>query len=418
MEDKPGGKEELGRGQEGGVGGQITYCVTGATGYVGSWLVKSLLDKGYRVHATVRDPEKAWHFLKKWEGGERLRLFRADLFEEGSFDDAVRGCHGVFHVAATMQFSVPVEENVESHVQTSIIKPAIKGTLNVLKACLKSNSVRRVVFTSSISTITSKNGSGKWRDIVDESCKIPMDQVWKNRPSGWVYLLAKLLTEEAAFQFTKENGIDLVSVISTAVAGPFLTPTVPTSIQVLLSPLTGDGQLLPIVDAVNARMGLIPLAHIDDVSRAHIFLMEHSGAEGPYICCSGSSGIAELIDCLIKAYPFSNLKRPETDECKSIPVEISTKKLRGLGFEFKHDVQDIIHRTVEECMACEFLKPSQNNHATKHTENIKDPTCNLHIAPAVPTFDLADATVPPKKLKIKGNHITVLSSLFAILSVR
>ena len=33
-----------------------TYCVTGATGYIGSWLVKTLLDRGYKVHATVRDP--------------------------------------------------------------------------------------------------------------------------------------------------------------------------------------------------------------------------------------------------------------------------------------------------------------------------------------------------------------------------
>ena len=33
-----------------------TYCVTGATGYIGSWLVKTLLDRGYKVHATIRDP--------------------------------------------------------------------------------------------------------------------------------------------------------------------------------------------------------------------------------------------------------------------------------------------------------------------------------------------------------------------------
>ena len=32
-----------------------TYCVTGATGYLGSWLVEALLERGYTVHATVRD---------------------------------------------------------------------------------------------------------------------------------------------------------------------------------------------------------------------------------------------------------------------------------------------------------------------------------------------------------------------------
>lgn len=33
-----------------------TFCVTGANGYIGSWLVKTLLERGYIVHATVRDP--------------------------------------------------------------------------------------------------------------------------------------------------------------------------------------------------------------------------------------------------------------------------------------------------------------------------------------------------------------------------
>jgi len=52
-------------------------------------------------------------------------------------------------------------------------------------------------------------------------------------------VLSKLLTEEAAFKFAKEHGLDLVSVITTTVAGTFLTSTVPSSIRVLLSPITG-----------------------------------------------------------------------------------------------------------------------------------------------------------------------------------
>ena len=55
-----------------------------------------------------------------------------------------------------------------------------------------------------------------------------------------VYVLSKLLTEETAFKFANENSIDLVSVITTTVSGPFLTPTVPSSIRFLLSPITGD----------------------------------------------------------------------------------------------------------------------------------------------------------------------------------
>lgn len=99
--------------------------------------------------------------------------------------------------------------------------------------------MRRVVFTSSISTLTGIDSNGKWRPVVDETCQTPLGHVWNAKSSGWIYVLSKLLTEEAAFRFAVENGIDLVSVITTTVAGPFLTCNVPSSIQVLLSPLTG-----------------------------------------------------------------------------------------------------------------------------------------------------------------------------------
>ncbi|KAB2095926.1 hypothetical protein ERO13_A01G073300v2 [Gossypium hirsutum] len=257
-----------------------TCCVTGATGYIGSWLVKLLLERGYKVHATVRNPEKALHLLQLWNGGDRLRLFKADLLEEGSFDEAVKGCNGVFHVAASMEFDANTNENIESYVRSNIIDPAIKGTENLLKSCLKSKTVKRVVFTSSISTITAKDSNGNWRSVVDESCQTTIDHVLNAKASGWVYVLSKLLTEEAAFKFANENAIDLVSVITTTVAGPFLTTTIPSSIQVLLSPITGDPKYLSIVSAVNARMGSIALVHIEDICSAHIFLMEHDKAEG------------------------------------------------------------------------------------------------------------------------------------------
>jgi len=54
-----------------------------------------------------------------------------------------------------------------------------------------------------------------------------------------IYILFKRLTEEAAFRFAWENGVHLVSLVLPTVAGPFLTPSVPTSIQLLLSPITG-----------------------------------------------------------------------------------------------------------------------------------------------------------------------------------
>ncbi|OMP03863.1 NAD-dependent epimerase/dehydratase [Corchorus olitorius] len=78
-------------------------CVTGASGFLASWLVKRLLLAGYHVIGTVRDPgnERKLAHLWKLEGAkERLQLVRAELLEEGSFDEAIMGCQGVFHTAS------------------------------------------------------------------------------------------------------------------------------------------------------------------------------------------------------------------------------------------------------------------------------------------------------------------------------
>ncbi|XP_021754796.1 putative anthocyanidin reductase [Chenopodium quinoa] len=331
-----------------------TYCVTGATGYIGSWLVKALLLKGCKVCATVRDLEKASYLKTKWENEDRLKLIKADLQDEGSFDEALENCDGVFHVAASMEFNIKDQANIESYVQSNIIDPAIKGTLNLLKACKRSKSVKRVVLTSSISTITAKDDEGNWISVVDESCQVSIDHVWNTRASGWVYVLSKLSTEEAAFKFANENGLDLVSVITTTVAGPFLTSTVPSSVRVLLSPITGDPELFPILKAVNARMGSIGLVHIEDICNAHIFLMEHPNSEGRYMCCTQNCHMSQLLELLAQSYPSTSNMNWSNDE-GIVPSVISSKKLKDLGFEYKHDLVTIINHTIKQFMECDYL---------------------------------------------------------------
>ncbi|KAL2593209.1 hypothetical protein AAZV13_12G115800 [Glycine max] len=292
------------------------YCVPSSTG-------------GCTIHATVRDP----HYkviapsVSLWKGGDQLRFFQADLHEEGSFDEAVKGCVGVFHIAASMELNVSDKENNEAFVQANIINPAIKGTINLLKSCLKSNSVKRVVFTSSISTVTAKDINGKSKHIV--------------------YALSKLLTEEAAFQFAKENGIDLVSVITSTVAGPFFTANVLTSVKVLLSPLTGETEYFKILSAVNARMGSIALVHIEDICSAHIFLTEHAKAEGRYKCSSQSCTLSNLATLLSKT----------EKNYDKVPSVISSKKLEDLGFSYKHGLEDIIYQTLMCFLDYGYLPP-------------------------------------------------------------
>ena len=75
--------------------------VTGASGYIASWLVKYLLEDGYTVHGTVKslDNKKKVEHLNKIaeESVGELKLFEADLLKEGSFENAMKGCTIVFH---------------------------------------------------------------------------------------------------------------------------------------------------------------------------------------------------------------------------------------------------------------------------------------------------------------------------------
>ncbi|XP_061340064.1 cinnamoyl-CoA reductase 2-like isoform X2 [Gastrolobium bilobum] len=139
-------------------------CVTGAGGFVASWLVKVLLSKGYIVHGTVRQPgsQKYEHLLKLERASENLKLFKADLLSYESVHSAIVGCSAVFHVAS------PVPSTIVPNPEVEVIEPAVKGTANVLEACLKAK-VERVVFVSSIAAIGMNPNFSKDK-VLDESC--------------------------------------------------------------------------------------------------------------------------------------------------------------------------------------------------------------------------------------------------------
>ncbi|CAE7756984.1 TKPR1 [Symbiodinium sp. KB8] len=125
-------------------------CVTGASGFLASELVKQLLERGYTVHGTVRslkNPDKVDH-LKKLKGAdERLKLFEADLLKEESFKEPVKGCSCVFHTASPFYM-----ENIEDP-EKEMYAPAVQGTLSVLRAANEEASVSRVVLTSSTASV-------------------------------------------------------------------------------------------------------------------------------------------------------------------------------------------------------------------------------------------------------------------------
>jgi len=121
-------------------------AVTGAAGYIGGWVVRRLLEKGYRVRACVRDPndEAKTGFLRALPGhaSGRLSLWAADLDTPGCFDAAFKDANAVAHV---------------SHISRYTDEAYIRGVCeHVIASVEASETVGRVVVTSSIAAVMSE----------------------------------------------------------------------------------------------------------------------------------------------------------------------------------------------------------------------------------------------------------------------
>ncbi|XVE76968.1 hypothetical protein DITRI_Ditri13aG0023700 [Diplodiscus trichospermus] len=326
-------------------GDKGTVCVTGGTGFVASWLIKRLLEEGYSVHTTVRpDPEnkRDISFLTNLPGAaEKLKIFSADLSDPGSFDAAIEGCKGVFHVATPIDIADKEPEEL-------ITERAISGTLGILKACLKSKTVKRVVYTSSSTTVAFNN---KDMDMVDESFWTDLDFVReKLKPNLRSYTISKILTERAALEFGAEHGLDVVTVIPTFVVGPFICPKFPGSVHVSLALILGNQHHYS--SLLNTSM-----VHVDDVARAHIFLLEYPYAKGRYNCSSDTISLLKMAEFLSVKYPeFPIPTANSLAEIKGIKrLGLSSKKLLDTGFKFNYGVEEMFDGAIKCCKERGYL---------------------------------------------------------------
>ncbi|XVE87871.1 hypothetical protein DITRI_Ditri19aG0023200 [Diplodiscus trichospermus] len=325
-------------------------CVVGGTGFVASLLVKLLLEKGYSVKTTVRDPDnqkKISHLLALQKLGD-LKIFKADLTDEGAFDAPIAGCDLVFHVATPVNFASEDPEN-------DMIKPAIQGVENVLKACANAKTVKRVVLTSSAAavSINTLEGTGL---VMTEKDWTDVEFLSSAKPPTWGYPASKTLAEKAAWKFAKENNIDLITVIPSLMTGPSLTPAVPSSIGLATSLISGNEFLINALKGMQMLSGSISITHVEDVCRAHIFLAEKESASGRYICCAVNSSVPELAKFVSTRYPDFKVPTDFGDFPSKAKLIISSEKLIGEGFSFKYGIEEIYDQTVEYLKSKELRK--------------------------------------------------------------
>ncbi|KAL2895060.1 Cinnamoyl-CoA reductase 1 [Bienertia sinuspersici] len=307
-------------------------CVTGASGFIGSWLVQLLLNRGYSVHATVQDinEKKETDHLLALEGAdeERLKLFQMDLLDYNSIIAAVKGTDGILHLASP---------NVIGQVQDpqkELLEPAIKGTKNVIMAA-KEVGIQRVVVTSSISSIVP---SPNWPADVPKSEDCWTDEDYCRNKGLW-YPLSKLWAEKAAWEVSKDQGIDVAVVNPATVLGPILPPVLNSSVGAILALLQGSTETY-----ADFYMGCV---HVKDVAMAHILLYENKSATGRHLCCKDISHFSDLAAKIAELYPQYNIPRlPKDTQPGLLRKENAGKKLMDLGLQFT-PVEQIINDTVE-----------------------------------------------------------------------
>eukprot|EP00250_Pteridium_aquilinum_P009800 c18945_g1_i2 orf=390-1370(-) len=296
-----------------------SVCVTGASGFIGSWLVHFLLQRGYCVRGTVQnlgDEAETKHLLGLEGAHTRLELFEADLLNYESLASAIGKSEGVFHVASPCFLQRPKDP------QKELIDPAVQGTLNVLKAAHAAG-VRRVVVTSSCSAMF-PNPRLPPGTVIDENSWTDID-FCKER-EGW-YPISKVLSEKAAWKFAEETGLDVVVINPGCVLGPLLQPRLNASSGVLSNLMQGgsDPQELTWLGTV----------HVADVAQAHILLYESADAKGRYLCTEGIIHFSDLAEEVAQMYPMYNVYRfKEETHPGLVRVAKPSRKLESLGFTF------------------------------------------------------------------------------------
>ncbi|GJM92698.1 hypothetical protein PR202_ga09191 [Eleusine coracana subsp. coracana] len=336
-------------GDSSGAGGGHLVCVTGGSGFIGSWLVHRLLDRGYTVHATVKnlqDEGETKHLLALDGADTRLRLFQMDLLDPASIQPAIDGALGVFHLASPMILEADDTEAIFSlHnllpmwflsiVQKDLLEPAVKGTLSVLRAA-KHSGVSRVVLMSSQVAIA-PNPNWPADKVIDEDSWADIE--WFKKLEFW-YGVAKTRAEKAAWEFAAEEGLQLVVINPGMVIGPTLTPSLNVSLHLLLQILQGER-----VDLDDFFIGCVD---VRDVAHSLITLYENPSAQGRHLCIESITRLIDFTDKVADMYPEFSVQRVQEDKQEWLMrAKDPAKKLIDLGVPFT-----LIDKTIKDTVDC------------------------------------------------------------------
>ena len=241
-----------------------TVLVTGGSGFIGGHVVKQLLEAGHDVRTTIRNPAREADVRTTLGVANCLRLNHltfatADLEQDGGWAEAAAGCDFVHHVASPFPLGNPSDEQ-------KLIRPAVEGTLRVLKAA-RDAGVKRTVVTSSFAAI----GYGH------QDRAAPFTEAdWTNpdSPDSQAYIRSKYFAEKAAWEFVEREGagMELSVVNPVGVFGPALNADLSSSVGIVKALLNGQMPAVP-----RLWFGVVD---VRDVADLHLRCMTDAKAAG------------------------------------------------------------------------------------------------------------------------------------------
>jgi nucleoside-diphosphate-sugar epimerase len=282
-----------------------TVLVTGISGFIAKHCALELLKQGYRVRGTLRDLKKAGAIkatLARHGGDpERLEFAQADLMDDAGWSAAMQGVSGVQHLASPFPLAQPRDAEL-------LVKPAVDGTLRVMRAAVAAG-VPRLVQTSSFAAI----GYGlarRNRAFTEDDWSDP------EGPGITPYAKSKTLAERAARDFAARHpALHYASVNPGMVLGPLLDAEPCSSAEALAMFLRGKYPACP-------RLSL-PMVDVRDVALMHRLALElpQLPSGGRYIAASSSAWFADMMKP-IRAQLGRNARKVPTAQLPNFLVRL------------------------------------------------------------------------------------------------
>ncbi|CAF1045014.1 unnamed protein product [Adineta steineri] len=205
-----------------------TILVTGANSFIGGWIVKYLIEKGYNVRGTVRSQAKELQVLDGISKDKQNQISFVHIpdITTDSFEEAVKDVHGIIHVASPYHFKVTDPEK-------DMILPAINGTKRILEAAHEynkknDNKIKRIVITSSFASVfdQTKGLRPGYSYTEEDWCPLTYEEgiAAKDDPVT-VYRVSKVCAERTAWDFIKNEkpSFTIATICEPMVFGPSVT---------------------------------------------------------------------------------------------------------------------------------------------------------------------------------------------------